>query len=378
MFSGKKISISLLATLVAVPNLAFGAPTKVTKTTTKTTTTTAGSKGSGGLLTPGFKKDLEMIGIAAGVGGVAALVARVKLYNLYKSLGGPQDMKTFFNKADLRAKQLIQKTDAANKVKSKLAYEPLTEDQKDALTQEAFEGYFTDNSAKLFGLQPDQFKSWFDSLGGTGANLDAKADTADLVIRQLTLNSDLAIPGAKAGELPFQSAVRYAVTKQVTTRGQASDALETFSQRLTPDTSGSTASGIGRAARGAVDVAGEAASDAARGIANAGKSIASGVRSVPDYAGQVGRGYVTADQSGNLYSELQGPSRAANTSDADRLASAPQASVQYEQQLRAGMASAQAAQAADTDMANKYAEAGQARTQTGVDETGEPVYDDAI
>lgn len=371
MFSGKKISISLLATLVAVPNLAFGVPTKVTKTTTTTKTTTSASKGSGGVITAEDKKDLKMIGIAAGVGGVLALVARYGLYNLYKSCGGPEDMQTFFKKADLKAKEQIQDQDAMNKKTSKLDYKPLTDDQKDKITQDAFEGYFTDKSANLFGLEPAQFKSWFNSLGSNGANLSDRIKVADIVIRQLAVDSDLAIPYAKAGELPFQSAVRYAVKEGVVTRPEASARVETFVPRSTPDTSGSTASRMGRVARGVVNAAGEAASDAARGVANAGKSIASGVASAPDYANQFRRGYVAADQSGSAYNRVSAAENAA-----DRVVSVPQVDVQYQRQLRAGMASAQASQSAASNMA-KELEARQATAQVNADDKVDPTVDTA-
>ncbi len=378
MLFGKKVLISLFAALVAVPNLVLGAPTKVTKTTT--TTTTSNGNPSATITLPFSKKTGEEI--LGGTIALATVSSLYGLYSLYKKWGGPKDFNQFLKEADLRARSVIKAQEALNKKISKLNYQEMTDDQKIALTQTAYEGYFADNSAKLFGIDQVKFKDWFNSLG---TDLNSRLLESQSIVNALSSDPRSAIPGAQEGEQLFKSAVRYAVQNKVKTLQDATTELNNFPKtRIVDAVTGegvgeSTAAGIGRSARGAVNAASETAGDAARGIANAGRAVASGVEAIPGQARAMQQGYTTADQSGNVYNELRGASTQADASAAEGFAGIPQANVQNMQNLRSASARAQAAQAAaDADMANKYAEAAKARSQTGVDADGNPIYDEAV
>lgn len=294
MLFNKKNFMSLLSFIIAVPVQA-GSTTNKTTTTTTTTTSAKGSAGSSkatiSVTLPFSKANGEEI-----AGGVAVVLALTICWKVYKALGGTKNFQQFLTEANSQATQAVKARDAAEKLAGGKNYKGLSDADKSAIIDRSYESYVIDNSARLLGVNGTDFKNYIDSLAGD--TFVARMQTAQGVVQTLSADPRSAIPEAKPGELPFKSALRYAINQKVLTQAQAGQIADNFpkSIEVNPATgegpSGEIGAGIGRGidnlATGVAQAAGNVGTNAYQNLANAARAVQKQAGLASDaYSGQV-------------------------------------------------------------------------------------------
>lgn len=283
MFFNKKSFISLLSLAIAVPAQAGSSNTR----TTTTTTTTSSGNPKATITLPFSKATGEEI-----AGGVAVVLALTICWKIYKALGGMKSFQQFLTEANAQATKAVKARDAAEKLAGGKSYKGLSDDDKSGIIDKAYENYVIDNSAKLLSVNGSDFKAYLDSLEGT--TFVAKMQTAQSVVQTLSSDPRSAIPDAKPGELPFKSALRYAIQKNVKTQADAGIKAQSFPKtvEVNPATgegpSGEIGAGIGRGIDNLATGIGQAASNVST---SAYQSLASAARTVQKQAGLASEAY---------------------------------------------------------------------------------------
>jgi len=282
MLFNKKSLMSFLSLMIAVP--AQAGPTGSKTITTKTTSTTQGSSKATISVTLPFSKTTgyEILGSAGAALGLLAC------WKIYKVLGGTKSFQQFMTDANTVAQKAVSLQDATYKTSLGKRYTGMTDDQKNAIIDQAYESYVTDQSAKLLGVNGDAFKNYVDSLNGT--TFVDRLTTARAVVDTLSADPRSAIPGALNNEPLFKSALRYAIDNNITDQGTAGTKAASFPKtvEVNPATgegpSGEIGSGIGRAVDNVIIGAGDMASNAAVRGQQAFNSMAQGLNEQAGYA----------------------------------------------------------------------------------------------
>lgn len=293
MLISKKKFISLLSLAIALPGQAGSSRPKATITL------------------PFSKATGEEI-----AGGVAVVLALTVCWKIYKAIGGTKSFQQFLTEANAQATKAVKARDAAEKLAGGKSYKGLSDDDKSAIIDKAYENYVIDNSAKLLSVNGEDFKAYIDGLAGD--TFIAKMQTAQGVVNTLSSDPRSAIPDAKPGELPFKSALRYAIQKSVKNIADAGQIAEKFPKtvEVNPATgegpSGEIGSGIGRAVDNLVSGTGEAVSNFGT---NAYQNMASAARTIQKQAGLAAEAY-----SGQAAARAQATQKSLQTAESNLVA----------------------------------------------------------
>lgn len=277
MSFNKKGLMSLLSLIVAVPAQA-GPTVGTTKGSSKTTIS---------VTLPFSTANGEEI-----AGGVAVVLALTVCWKVYKALGGTKNFQQFLTEANAQATQAVKARDAAEKLAGGKSYKGLSDAEKSAIIDKSYESYVVDNSARLLGVNGVDFKNYIDSLSGD--TFVARMQTAQGVVQTLSGDPRSAIPDAKPGELPFKSALRYAINEKILNQSAAGVAADKFPKivEVNPATgegpSGEIGAGIGRGIDNLATGAAQAASNIGT---NAYQNLANAAQAVQRQAGLAGEAY---------------------------------------------------------------------------------------
>ena len=284
MLFKKKNLLSVLSLMIAVP---AQAGQQTTRTVTTSTTKTSNGKIKATITLPFSKATGEEI-----AGGVAVVLALTICWKIYKALGGMKSFQQFLTEANAQATKAVKMRDAAEKLAGGKSYQGLSDEDKSSIIDKAYENYVIDNSAKLLSVNGADFKKYIDSLDGD--TFVAKMQTAQGVVQTLSSDPRSAIPDAIPGELPFKSALRYAVKNNVLDLATAGAKAQAFPKtvEVNPATgegpSGEIGAGIGRGIDNLVTGVTQAASDVS---ASAYQSLASSARAIQKQAGLASEAY---------------------------------------------------------------------------------------